>query len=269
MLVLYVINRQNINPYYSDDLTKTLKNFENYSPPWGLFGIEELKILLGIFGYENIYSKSVIGENNSSYNISDNKFVSSGLLYFFVENNKSGMVTGIIYLVLTKCKECRKTKEEFREETGFGGTYFHWDFNDGAEDYGAIVTHAFNSAYYHAVTLTAYNQYGCFDAITKNVFVTDYLTLYVPNAFTPDDDNINDNFKPDMGGKELIVNYKFWITDRWGVTLFETNDYDEPWQGNTRGGDHYVSPGTYLWNVEVQLKNGEEKKYNGHVVLIR
>jgi hypothetical protein len=101
MLVLYVINRQNINPYYSDDLTKTLKNFENYSPPWGLFGIEELKILLGIFGYENIYSKSVIGENNSSYNISDNKFVSSGLLYFFVENNKSGMVTGIIYLVLT------------------------------------------------------------------------------------------------------------------------------------------------------------------------
>jgi hypothetical protein len=31
------------------------------------------------------------------------------------------MALVIIYLVLTKCKECRKTKEEFREETGFGG----------------------------------------------------------------------------------------------------------------------------------------------------
>lgn len=101
MLILYVINNTTTNPRYSDDLNKTLKFFENYSPPWGLFGIEELKILLGMFGYENLYSKSIISDNNNSYDISNNKFISSGLLYFFVEKNNSGMVTGVIYLLLT------------------------------------------------------------------------------------------------------------------------------------------------------------------------
>jgi gliding motility-associated-like protein len=155
------------------------------------------------------------------------------------------------------------------EETGFGGSYFQWDFNDGSEDYGAIVTHSFSEAYYHAVTLTAYNQYGCTDDITKNVFVTDYLTVYVPSAFTPDDDNINDIFRPEMGGKELINRYKFWITDRWGNVLFETNDYDIPWTGNVRGGEYYVAPDVYIWNVEAELKNGEEREYNGHVTVVR
>jgi gliding motility-associated-like protein len=155
------------------------------------------------------------------------------------------------------------------EETGFGGSYFQWDFNDGSEDYGAIVTHSFNSAYYHAVTLTAYNQYGCTDDITKNVFVTDYLTVYVPNAFTPDDDNINDIFRPELGGKELISRYKFWVTDRWGNVIFETNDYDTPWTGNVRDGEYYVAPDVYIWNVEAELKNGEEREYNGHVTVVR
>jgi gliding motility-associated-like protein len=155
------------------------------------------------------------------------------------------------------------------EETGFGGNYYHWDFNDGSEDYGAIVNHSFNTPYYHAVTLTAYNQYGCTDDITKNVFVTDYLTVYVPSAFTPDDDNINDNFRPELGGKELVTRYKFWITDRWGNVLFETNDLDSPWTGNIRGGEYYASPDIYIWNVEAELKNGEEREYNGHVTLVR
>ncbi|MFM7728016.1 MAG: gliding motility-associated C-terminal domain-containing protein, partial [Flavobacteriales bacterium] len=155
------------------------------------------------------------------------------------------------------------------EETGFGGSYFHWDFNDGSEDYGAIVAHSFSEAYSHAVTLTAYNQYGCTDEITKNVFVTDYLTVYVPSAFTPDDDNVNDIFRPEMGGKDLIARYKFWITDRWGVVIFSTNDFEEPWVGSVHGGNHYVSPDSYQWNIEVELKNGEEREYNGHVVVVR
>lgn len=101
MLILYFFTRNQLNPRFSDDLTNTLKNFENYSAPWGLFGIEELKIILGMFGYDNVYSKSIIGSNNVSYDISNNKFVSSGLLYFFAENNKSGMFTSIVYVIVT------------------------------------------------------------------------------------------------------------------------------------------------------------------------
>jgi gliding motility-associated-like protein len=155
------------------------------------------------------------------------------------------------------------------EETCTGGSFYQWNFNDGSQEYGAIVDHAFNEAYYHAVTLTVYNQFGCNDDITKNVFIIDALTLYTPNAFTPDGDNINDEFMPEIGGKELISRYNFWVTDRWGVVLFRTSDVEEPWLGNINNGDHYVSPDIYIWNVEVELKNGEEHEYNGHVTIVR
>jgi hypothetical protein len=72
-----------------------------------------------------------------------------------------------------------------------------------------------------------------------------------------------------MGGKELIARYKFWVTDRWGNVMFETNDYDTPWIGNVRGGEHYVAPDVYIWNVEAELNNGEEREYNGHVTVVR
>jgi gliding motility-associated-like protein len=155
------------------------------------------------------------------------------------------------------------------EETCTGGSYYQWNFNDGSQEYGAIVDHAFNEAYYHAVTLTVYNQFGCNDDITKNVYIIDALTFYAPNAFTPDGDNINDEFMPAIGGKELISRYNFWITDRWGVVLFRTSDVEEPWLGNINNGDYYVSPDVYIWNVEVELKNGEEHEYNGHVTIVR
>jgi gliding motility-associated-like protein len=155
------------------------------------------------------------------------------------------------------------------EETCIGGSYYQWNFNDGSQEYGAIVDHSFSEVNYNAVTLTVFNQFGCKDDITQNVLVTDALTVYVPNAFTPDGDNINDEFKPELAGKDLIARYKFWITDRWGVVVFRTVDYDEPWIGNVDGGNHYVSPGVYTWSVEIELKSGEEFEYNGHVNVVR
>ncbi len=155
------------------------------------------------------------------------------------------------------------------EETCIGGSYYQWNFNDGSQEYGAIVDHSFSEVNYNAVTLTVFNQFGCKDDITQNVLVTDALTVYVPNAFTPDGDNINDEFKPELAGKDLIARYKFWITDRWGVVVFRTIDYDEPWIGNVDGGNHYVSPGVYTWSVEIELKSGEEFEYNGHVNVVR
>ena len=86
---------------YSDDLVKSLENFKDYSPSWGLLGVEEFKTLLGLFGYENLFSKAIIPENNNSYDISDNKFVSSGFLYFLNDKNKGGLIIGVITAILT------------------------------------------------------------------------------------------------------------------------------------------------------------------------
>lgn len=100
MMILYLRNGKS-NPSYSDDLSKTLNNFQNYSAPWGLIGIEELKVVMGMFGYDNLFSDSIIQSNNNSSNISNNKFISSGLLGFFALDNKSGIAMSILFMIVT------------------------------------------------------------------------------------------------------------------------------------------------------------------------
>jgi hypothetical protein len=88
---------------FSDDLTYQLENFKNYSAPWGLLGIDELKLLLNFLGYENDFSKSIISENNNSKNISENRFVSSGALGFIfqmIANKENSNINGIIYSIV-------------------------------------------------------------------------------------------------------------------------------------------------------------------------
>jgi hypothetical protein len=114
MAVIYIISEKasSFKNGFSDDLVDQLNNFKNYSPSWGLLGIDFLKIIMNVFGYENIFSKTIIGVNNDSKNISDNKFVSSGLLGFVVnlissgEMNKSGIIYSIVLLVITIIISC-------------------------------------------------------------------------------------------------------------------------------------------------------------------
>jgi len=92
---------------FSDDLRNTLDNFKNYSPSWGLIGVDELKILLGIFGYNNEFSKDIIGDNFNNSNLSQNKFASTGYLSFAVNmistgnSNIKGIIITSVIAILT------------------------------------------------------------------------------------------------------------------------------------------------------------------------
>lgn len=108
MSILYIFSEKSssLKDSFSEELVDQLNNFKNYSAPWGLIGVDELKLVLNILGYENNFSKSILGNNNSK-NVSDNKFVSSGVLGFLVqmiatkETNMSGLIYSGILLILT------------------------------------------------------------------------------------------------------------------------------------------------------------------------
>lgn len=103
MLILYITTKDKSKGNFSEDLINKLENFKDYSPSWGLLGIDELKLLLNIFGYENIFSKSLIGDDDSSSNISNNKFVSSGLINLYIGNKQIfiGIFNAIITFILS------------------------------------------------------------------------------------------------------------------------------------------------------------------------
>ncbi len=110
---------------------------------------------------------------------------------------------------------------------------------------------------------------GCRDSLCKTVEVLKDYSLYVPNAFTPNHDGVNDVFAPVYTGY-LASHYAFRIYDRWGILVFQTEEPEVPWTGNVMGGDYYANSDVYTWQLELKEDgNPELVKFNGHVTLIR
>jgi hypothetical protein len=109
MSILYILSekKDSLRDSFSSDLVEQMEDFKNYSPNWGLIGVDELKLLLNAMGYENILSKSIL--SNNGYNVSQNKYVSSGFLNFFVhfivskdmDSNKNGIAYSFMLIVVT------------------------------------------------------------------------------------------------------------------------------------------------------------------------
>lgn len=129
---------------------------------------------------------------------------------------------------------------------------------------GQRIPYRFETAGSFPVAMIVKNKWGCADTIVKAVFVEDEFSIYVPNAFTPDDDGINDLFQPKGTG---IRNYQLMIFDRWGARLFSTTDFLTPWDGSFKGVG--CKEDVYIWKIIVNGTDNKIKELQGHVTLYR
>lgn len=122
----------------------------------------------------------------------------------------------------------------------------------------------------YTVTLTAEDpETGCVHFHSEILEVVGELTVFVPNAFTPDGDGINDLFAP------VIRNYRsgsysFSIFNRQGEIVFQSSSPDQKWDGSNASQKHYAQDGVYVW----VLKVGDEystktKEFKGSVTVLR
>lgn len=121
----------------------------------------------------------------------------------------------------------------------------------------------------YPITLEVTTDSGCVDTATRILVINPEYNFYIPNAFTPNSDNLNDDFKPHgIGISEQ--NYSFMIFDRWGNKVFETTDINSGWNGMVRGTSQEAADAVYVWKVELSTIRGSQKKtYHGKVHLIR
>lgn len=88
------------------------------------------------------------------------------------------------------------------------------------------------SGYYEA-TLIADNSHGCLDTVRHTVFLKDEVILYIPTAFTPNQDGYNEVFRPVFTSK--VDQYQMWIYNRWGEPVYYSQDPEEGWNGEFKG----------------------------------
>jgi large repetitive protein len=89
-------------------------------------------------------------------------------------------------------------------------------------------------------------------------------TVFVPNAFTPNNDGNNDRFQFYL---DEVVFAEIQIYNRWGEKVFETNNANEYWDGTYKG--QRCSQGVYLYDIKLVGNNGISDKYKGSVTLLR
>ncbi|MGB6036548.1 MAG: gliding motility-associated C-terminal domain-containing protein, partial [Cryomorphaceae bacterium] len=105
---------------------------------------------------------------------------------------------------------------------------------------------------------------GCIE--TDSILVTVTGNIYVPNAFSPDGDGINDLFKAE--GID-IVEFKMEIFDRWGELIFVSNSIEDGWNGSSPNDDYYAPSDTYPYRIVAREHTGEVFELKGMVTLIR
>ncbi|MBI1223370.1 MAG: PKD domain-containing protein, partial [Bacteroidetes bacterium] len=120
----------------------------------------------------------------------------------------------------------------------------------------------------YTVMLIAMNTYGCTDTAYKENYIRINAggVLLVPNAFTPNGDGVNDNFRPVFEGVERD-HYTFKVYNRWGELLFETHDIDEAWDGTFRG--VMCESTVYVWQVEGNYYGAQHFQQRGKVMLMK
>lgn len=127
-------------------------------------------------------------------------------------------------------------------------------------------TWVYNEQGNFAVTQIVINEYGCSDTMVHVVEVIGDFLVFVPNAFTPDGDDYNNDFKPVFQNVKPD-NYDFLIFNRWGEKIFEGHNLDDSWDGNY-GGD-MVPDDVYVWLIRVTDNKDIEHEYRGHVTLLK
>ena len=94
------------------------------------------------------------------------------------------------------------------------------------------------------------------------------IDIYFPNAFSPNNDGVNDNFGP-VGLNLEDYTFTMYIFDRWGEMIYVTSDVNKMWNGKPTGSDKIAQIGVYTWLVILVDQLGQEKRYIGRVTLLR
>ncbi len=120
----------------------------------------------------------------------------------------------------------------------------------------------------YAITLVVQTNEGCRDSVIKGFELLDELIIYVPNTFTPDGDNYNNEFLPVLTSGFDKYTYTLLIYDRWGEVMFESHDHLVGWDGTYL--DRIVPDGTFIWKINVkEARTDKRRTFEGHVTILR
>lgn len=202
-------------------------------------------------------------------------YTTTSIIYTVVIQNTNGCIDTVFYVVNNNGLAVASFSVETSptcdgivatyNNTSTGAVNYLWSFSDGTQSTSDNPTHTFPFESEIITVLNAYSVEGCVDTISMTFNSSnfeDQLGLLVPDVFTPNNDDYNNEFRLDIP-ETIYPCVSLTVYNRWGMKIFEADGQNIGWNGKTTAGAD-VPEGTYFYIIGV---NGLVKK--GSVTLLR
>lgn len=141
---------------------------------------------------------------------------------------------------------------------------WHWDFGNTDTANGQSTIYMFPTGGTWPVTLTILDENLCEDDTTIYIYIKPDSDIFIPNTFTPNNDNLNDIFEPKGFG---IATYELFIFERWGQLIYQSSN--KGWDGRTSKSNDISQEDVYVYRLVVNYFDGTQKVYLGPINLLK
>lgn len=143
---------------------------------------------------------------------------------------------------------------------------WEWDFGDGNFSSVLNPVHTYSDTGHFSITLSGSSTEGCFNSLSQPNYiqVIEKPRFFIPNIFSPNQDNNNDQFEIFATG---VKQFQISIFDRWGEKVFETQSITDFWDGTWK--NKKAPEGVYVYHGVVIFNSLVMHKFKGSVSLIR
>ena len=151
----------------------------------------------------------------------------------------------------------------FRDNSNDEILISEWDLGDGTILYNEeSFWHSYNDTGTYTIKYYITNLYGCTDSTISQLTINPIYSIFIPDAFTPNNDGENDYFFPSTTGAN---SYNIKIFDRWGGIIY--NDNNGSWDGRNK--ENLISTGVYSYSISIFDFNDRLFIYTGLVTLLK
>ncbi|MBK8778459.1 MAG: PKD domain-containing protein [Saprospiraceae bacterium] len=145
---------------------------------------------------------------------------------------------------------------------------FSWNFGDELGSDESSPFHHYRDTGSYVVTLIAKHQNGCVDTSLKKLDILLNISYFLPNAFTPNNDGVNDIYVG-TGALAGMQNFSMNIYNRWGEMIYYSEDPGAGWNGKRHNNGPLEPNGVYVCIVKYQTDHGENRTLKSFATLIR
>jgi gliding motility-associated-like protein len=148
-----------------------------------------------------------------------------------------------------------------------GANFWAWNFGDSLTSFNSDPPpHTYPDTGTYVVTLITSTLFNCWDTTYQNVTIDPDFVFYIPSAFSPNGDGLNETFS----GKGIFIEqYQMTIFDRWGNLIYKTSDINKPWDGKAAGGSLIAQNDVYVYSIVVTDTKKNKHYYKGMVTLLK